>query len=446
VEAAVRLSDRYINDRFLPDKAIDLIDEAGSRVRLRSHTAPPDLKEREDELAALKIEKEEAVKNQAFEQAAALRDKEAAKREELENLRNQWKNQQSNERLVVTEEDIAHIVSSWTNVPVERLTQEDSLRLLNLEQELHNRVIGQDEAVNAVARAIRRARAGLKDPKRPIGSFIFLGPTGVGKTELAKALAETMFGSEDALIRIDMSEYMERHNVSRLVGAPPGYVGYDEGGQLTEKVRRHPYSVILFDEIEKAHPEVFNMLLQLMDDGILTDSFGRTVNFRNTVVIMTSNAGAETIRKQNTLGFATRESAVSGDYEVMKERLNTELKRMFRPEFLNRLDEIIVFRALDEAEIEAIVEVMLKDVSKRLKEFNMEIVVNESVKKHLAKAGFDPMFGARPLRRTIQRQIEDALSEELLQGTIHHGDQIEITVEEDKLKFKGSKLSLTGQE
>jgi len=437
VEAAVRLSDRYINDRFLPDKAIDLIDEAGSRVRLRSHTAPPDLKEREDELAALKIEKEEAVANQAFEQAAALRDKEAQKREELESLRNQWKNQQSSERLVVTEEDIAHIVSSWTNVPVERLTQEDSLRLLNLEQELHNRVIGQDEAVNAVARAIRRARAGLKDPKRPIGSFIFLGPTGVGKTELAKALAETMFGSEDALIRIDMSEYMERHNVSRLVGAPPGYVGYDEGGQLTEKVRRHPYSVILFDEIEKAHPEVFNMLLQLMDDGILTDSFGRTVNFRNTVVIMTSNAGAETIRKQNTLGFATGESAVSGDYEVMKERLNVELKRMFRPEFLNRLDEIIVFRALDEAEIESIVEVMLKDVSKRLKEFNMEIVVNESVKKHLAKAGFDPMFGARPLRRTIQRQIEDALSEELLQGTIHHGDQIEITVEDDKLKFKG---------
>lgn len=437
VEAAVRLSDRYINDRFLPDKAIDLIDEAGSRVRLRSHTAPPDLKEREEELNALKIEKEEAVKNQAFEQAAALRDKEAKMREELEGLRNQWKNQQSNERLVVTEEDIAHIVSSWTNVPVERLTQEDSLRLLNLEQELHNRVIGQDEAVNAVARAIRRARAGLKDPKRPIGSFIFLGPTGVGKTELAKALAETMFGSEDALIRIDMSEYMERHNVSRLVGAPPGYVGYDEGGQLTEKVRRHPYSVILFDEIEKAHPEVFNMLLQLMDDGILTDSFGRTVNFRNTVVIMTSNAGAETIRKQNTLGFSTGASAVSGDYEVMKERLNVELKRMFRPEFLNRLDEIIVFRALNETEIEAIVEVMLKDVSKRLKEFNMEIVVNESVKKHLAKAGFDPMFGARPLRRTIQRQIEDSLSEELLQGTIQHGDRIEITVEEDKLKFKG---------
>ena len=446
VEAAVRLSDRYINDRFLPDKAIDLIDEAGSRVRLRSHTAPPDLKEREDELNALKTEKEEAVKNQAFEQAAALRDKEAKKREELESLRNQWKNQQSNERLVVTEEDIAHIVSSWTNVPVERLTQEDSLRLLNLEQELHNRVIGQDEAVNAVARAIRRARAGLKDPKRPIGSFIFLGPTGVGKTELAKALAETMFGSEDALIRIDMSEYMERHNVSRLVGAPPGYVGYDEGGQLTEKVRRHPYSVILFDEIEKAHPEVFNMLLQLMDDGILTDSFGRTVNFRNTVVIMTSNAGAETIRKQNTLGFSTGASAVSGDYEVMKERLNVELKRMFRPEFLNRLDEIIVFRALNETEIESIVEVMLKDVSKRLKDFNMEIVVNESVKKHLAKAGFDPMFGARPLRRTIQRQIEDSLSEELLQGTIHHGDRIEITVEDDKLKFKGSKLAPTVQE
>jgi len=437
IEAAVRLSDRYINDRYLPDKAIDLIDEAGSRVRLRSHTAPLDLKEREDELNALKTEKEEAVKNQAFEQAAALRDKEAKMREELEGLRNQWKNQQSNERLVVTEEDIAHIVSSWTNVPVERLTQEDSLRLLNLEQELHNRVIGQNEAVNAVARAIRRARAGLKDPKRPIGSFIFLGPTGVGKTELAKALAETMFGSEDALIRIDMSEYMERHNVSRLVGAPPGYVGYDEGGQLTEKVRRHPYSVILFDEIEKAHPEVFNMLLQLMEDGILTDSFGRTVNFRNTVVIMTSNAGAETIRKQNTLGFATGASAVNGDYEVMKERLNVELKRMFRPEFLNRVDDIIVFRALDETEIESIVEVMLRDVSKRLKEFNMEIVVNESVKKHLAKAGFDPMFGARPLRRTIQRQIEDSLSEELLQGTIHHGDRIEITVEDDKLKFKG---------
>lgn len=446
IEAAVRLSERYINDRFLPDKAIDLIDEAGSRVRLRSYTAPPDLKDLEDEVNKLKTEKEEAVKNQAFEQAAALRDQENRKREELEAQRNQWKNQQSSERAAVTEQDIAHIVSSWTNVPVERLTQEDSVRLLGLEQELHKRVIGQDEAVNAVARAIRRARAGLKDPKRPIGSFIFLGPTGVGKTELAKALAETMFGSEDALIRIDMSEYMERHNVSRLIGAPPGYVGYDEGGQLTEKVRRHPYSVILFDEIEKAHPEVFNTMLQLLDDGILTDSFGRTVNFRNTVVIMTSNAGAETIRKQNTLGFATGESQTNSDYEVMKERLNVELKRMFRPEFLNRLDEIIVFRALNETEIEAIVDVMLRDVAKRLKDFNMEIVVDETVKKHLAKAGFDPMFGARPLRRTIQRQIEDALSEELLQGNIQHGDRVMVQVENEKLVFTSQHKVTTKEE
>lgn len=442
IEAAVRLSDRYINDRFLPDKAIDLVDEAGSRVRLRSYTAPPDLKDLEEELKKLKAEKEEAIKNQAFELAASLRDQESKKKALLENQHNQWKQQQDSGQTVVTEEDIAQIVSSWTNVPVERLSKEDSKRLLNLENELHQRVVGQDEAVVAVARAIRRARAGLKDPKRPIGSFIFLGPTGVGKTELAKALAESMFGSEDALIRVDMSEYMERHNVSRLIGAPPGYVGYDEGGQLTEKVRQHPYSVILFDEIEKAHPEVFNILLQLLDDGILTDSFGRTVNFRNTVIIMTSNAGAETIKKQQTLGFSVSDREIDNEYEAMKERLNQELKRMFRPEFLNRVDDIIVFRALKENEIEEIVDIMLKDVGKRLREFDMEIIVHSEVKKHLAKAGFDPLFGARPLRRTIQRQIEDALSEELLQGRIAHGQQVEIKVEKDKLVFLSREKAL----
>lgn len=435
IEAAVRLSDRYIADRFLPDKAIDLIDEAGSRVRLQSHTAPPDVKEKEEELNKLRSEKEEAIKNQAFEQAATLRDQEAQLRTELENIRQSWKQQQSTGRPEVTPDDIAHIVSSWTNVPVERLTQEDSQRLLNLEQELHKRVIGQEEAVNAVARAIRRARAGLKDPKRPIGSFIFLGPTGVGKTELAKALAEAMFGSEDALIRIDMSEYMERHNVSRLIGAPPGYVGYEEGGQLTEKVRQHPYSVVLLDEIEKAHPEVFNVLLQLLDDGILTDSLGRTVNFRNTIVIMTSNAGAETIRKQSSLGFVVSSPGVNTQYEAMKERLNQELKRVFRPEFLNRVDDTIVFQQLSETEIEAIVDVMLKDVAKRLQVFDIKIELEPEAKKLLAKAGFDPLFGARPLRRAIQRQIEDALSEELLEGRIQHGQKVLVSCSEGKLHF-----------
>ncbi|MCE5196245.1 MAG: ATP-dependent Clp protease ATP-binding subunit [Negativicutes bacterium] len=436
IEAAVRLSDRYIADRFLPDKAIDLIDEAGSRVRLQSYTTPPDVKEKEEKLNKLRSEKEEAINNQAFEQAAALRDAEAQLRTELENIRQNWKQRQSSGRPEVTADDIAHIVSSWTNVPVERLTQEDSQRLLNLEKELHKRVIGQEEAVNAVARAIRRARAGLKDPKRPIGSFIFLGPTGVGKTELAKALAEAMFGSEDALIRIDMSEYMERHNVSRLIGAPPGYVGYEEGGQLTEKVRQHPYSVVLLDEIEKAHPEVFNVLLQLLDDGILTDSLGRTVNFRNTIVIMTSNAGAETIRKQSSLGFVVSSQVENTEYEAMKERLNQELKRVFRPEFLNRVDDTIVFRQLSETEIEAIVDVMLKDVAKRLQEFNIKIELEPEAKKLLAKAGFDPLFGARPLRRAIQHQIEDALSEELLEGRIQHGQKVLVSCSDGKLRFK----------
>ena len=436
IEAAVRLSDRYIADRFLPDKAIDLIDEAGSRVRLQSHTTPPDVKEKEEELNKLRSEKEEAINNQAFEQAAALRDQEAQLRTELESIRQSWKQQQSTGRPEVTADDIAHIVSSWTNVPVERLTQEDSQRLLNLEKELHKRVIGQEEAVNAVARAIRRARAGLKDPKRPIGSFIFLGPTGVGKTELAKALAEAMFGSEDALIRIDMSEYMERHNVSRLIGAPPGYVGYEEGGQLTEKVRQHPYSVVLLDEIEKAHPEVFNVLLQLLDDGILTDSLGRTVNFRNTIVIMTSNAGAETIRKQSSLGFVVSSPVENTEYEAMKERLNLELKRVFRPEFLNRVDDTIVFQQLSETEIEAIVDVMLKDVAKRLQVFDIKIELEPEAKQLLAKAGFDPLFGARPLRRAIQRQIEDALSEELLEGRIQHGQKVLVNCSDGKLRFK----------
>ncbi|HZW49957.1 MAG TPA: ATP-dependent Clp protease ATP-binding subunit [Bacillota bacterium] len=435
IEAAVRLSDRYIADRFLPDKAIDLIDEAGSRVRLQSHTTPPDVKEKEEELNKLHSEKEEAIKNQAFEQAAALRDQETQLKVELDNIRQNWKQQQSAGRPEVTPEDIAHIVSSWTNVPVERLTQEDSQRLMNLEQELHKRVIGQEEAVNAVSRAIRRARAGLKDPKRPIGSFIFLGPTGVGKTELAKALAEAMFGSEDSLIRIDMSEYMERHNVSRLIGAPPGYVGYEEGGQLTEKIRQHPYSVVLLDEIEKAHPEVFNVLLQLLEDGILTDSLGRTVNFRNTIVIMTSNAGAETILKQSSLGFVVSSPKVNTEYETMKERLNQELKRVFRPEFLNRVDDTIVFQLLSETEIEAIVDVMLKDVAKRLQVFDIKIELEPEAKKLLAKAGFDPLFGARPLRRAIQRQIEDALSEELLEGRMQHGQKVLVSCSEGKLHF-----------
>ncbi|NPV74167.1 MAG: ATP-dependent Clp protease ATP-binding subunit [Pelotomaculum sp.] len=425
LEAAAKLSSRYITDRFLPDKAIDLVDEAGSRVRLQAFVPPPDLKELEKKLEVLQKEKEAAVNGQEFEKAAELRDQEQKVRAELESLRESWKQRQGGTELVVDEEDIAHIVSSWTGIPVKKLAEEESERLLKMEEVLHQRVVGQDEAIRAVSRAIRRARAGLKDPKRPIGSFIFLGPTGVGKTELARALAEVLFGSEDAMVRIDMSEYMEKFAVSRLVGAPPGYVGYEEGGQLTEAVRRRPYTVVLLDEIEKAHPDVFNILLQVMEDGRLTDAKGRTVDFRNTVIIMTSNVGIQTIKREATLGFRTGDQKEKG-YEAMKSKVMEELRRTFRPEFLNRVDEIIVFHALTPEHIREIVDLMLKEVAARMKENEIEIEVTDAAKDLLAKEGFDEAYGARPLRRAVQRMVEDRLSEDFLKGVFKRGDRVQI--------------------
>ena len=431
IEQAVKLSDRYITDRFLPDKAIDLIDEAASKVRLQSFTVPPNLKELEGRLEEVRKEKDAAVQSQEFEEAAALRDQEQKLREELEKTKKDWKERQGQLNMEVTAEDIATVVASWTGVPVVKMKEEETERLLKMEAILHDRVIGQDEAVKSISRAIRRARAGLKDPKRPIGSFIFLGPTGVGKTELARAVAETLFGDEDAMIRVDMSEYMEKHSTARLVGAPPGYVGYDEGGQLTEKVRRKPYSVILLDEIEKAHPDVFNILLQVLDDGRLTDSKGRTVDFRNTVVIMTSNVGASMIKKNTTLGFTTGDS--ERKYQDMKDKVMDELKKSFRPEFLNRIDEVIVFHSLEQEHIEQIVSLMTEELRKRLREQEIDFLLSEEAKKILAKEGFDPAYGARPLRRAIQRQIEDRLSEELLKGTISKGDTVSIDAEDGQL-------------
>ncbi|PKM43391.1 MAG: ATP-dependent Clp protease ATP-binding subunit ClpC [Firmicutes bacterium HGW-Firmicutes-8] len=434
IEAAVKLSDRYITDRFLPDKAIDLMDEAASRVRLQSYVAPPGIKEKEADLEKIRQEKEAAISAQEFEKAAKLRDQEQKLKEELEETKKNWETQKGLEKKTVTEEDIAHIVSSWTGVPVKKLAEEESERLLKMEDVLHKRVIGQDEAVKAVSRAVRRARAGLKDPKRPIGSFVFLGPTGVGKTELARALAEALFGEEDALVRIDMSEYMEKHAVSRLVGAPPGYVGYDEGGQLTESVRRKPYSVILLDEIEKAHQDVFNILLQVLEDGRLTDAKGRTVDFRNTVIIMTSNVGADLLKKESSLGF--RSAGQNKGYDDMKDKVMGELRRTFRPEFLNRIDEVIVFHALNEEHIKQIVDLMIKEVAKRLAENNIVIEVTDEAKEVLAKEGFDQLYGARPLRRAIQRQVEDRLSEELLAGTFKTGDKVRIGAEEKTIKVE----------
>lgn len=436
LEAAARLSDRYITDRFLPDKAIDLIDESASRVRIKAFTAPPDLKDKEKLLEEIRKEKEAAINNQEFEKAAELRDREQAIYAELTQARETWNQAKGGDNLVVTEDDIAHIVSSWTGVPVKKLAQEESERLLNLEEVLHQRVVGQDDAVKAVSRAVRRARAGLKDPKRPVGSFIFLGPTGVGKTELARALAETLFGDEDALIRIDMSEYMEKHAVSRLVGAPPGYVGYDEGGQLTEAVRRKPYSVVLLDEIEKAHPDVFNILLQVLEDGRLTDSRGRLVDFRNTVIIMTSNVGLSTIKATGRVGFAAGSDQSEAEYEKMKERVEEALKRTFRPEFLNRIDESIVFHALTREHIKQIVGLMLNEVSQRMEEHEVYLDVAEKAKEKLAEVGYSEEYGARPLRREIQRRIEDRLSEELIKGTFDKGDKVLVDVQEGEFTVR----------
>ncbi|MBE6750562.1 MAG: ATP-dependent Clp protease ATP-binding subunit [Ruminococcaceae bacterium] len=431
--AAVKLSSRYISDRFLPDKAIDLIDEAASKVRLSSSGMPDNIKQLEEEIANAEEEKDSAISAQDFEKAATLRDRENELRKQLEEQINSWKSS-SHSCGEVTKENIAQIVSSWTGVPVVQLSEEESARLLRLEDELHNRIIGQNEAVTAVSKAIRRGRVGLKDPKRPIGSFIFLGPTGVGKTELCKALAQSLFGSENMMIRLDMSEYMEKHTVSRLVGSPPGYVGFEEGGQLTEKVRRTPYSVILFDEIEKAHPDVFNMLLQILEDGILTDSQGRKVDFKNTVIIMTSNVGARKITdKKVSFGFG--EATDSGEKDT-KQAVLSELKNTFKPEFLNRVDDIIVFTKLSSSEIEEIAEKMLENLGVRLKGIGIEIEFAGNVKTELAKTGFDEIYGARPLRREIQNKIEDALSEKILDGSVKSGDKVTATFTENGFEFK----------
>ena len=435
LESAVTLSDRYITDRYLPDKAIDLIDEAASKVRIQNLTAPPDLKELEEEIDRVCNEKEAAINTQDFEKAAILRDKEKELKVRLGDNKKNWQTESTKKTQVVSEKEVAAIVSRWTKVPVDKLTEKESERLLKLEDILHNRVIGQEEAVKSIARAVRRARVGLKDPNRPIGSFIFLGPTGVGKTELSKALAEAMFGDENNMIRVDMSEYMEKHSVARLIGSPPGYVGFDNGGQLTEKVRRNPYSVVLFDEIEKAHPEVFNILLQILEDGRLTDGKGKTVNFKNTIIIMTSNAGASTIKKQRSLGFAV-ESKSEDQYESMKNNIMEELKRSFRPEFLNRIDDIIVFHKLEEKHIENIVTLMLETVTKRLKEQDIHVSFDKEAEKLLAKEGFDPTYGARPLRRAITKTVEDKLSEEILRGNIKKGDNIIATVKDKILVFE----------
>ncbi|MDQ0300926.1 ATP-dependent Clp protease ATP-binding subunit ClpC [Salibacterium salarium] len=429
IEEAVKLSDRYISDRFLPDKAIDLIDEAGSKVRLRSYTAPPNLKELEQKLEETRKEKDASVQSQEFEKAASLRDSEQRLREEVENMKDEWKEKQGQENTEVTPEDIAQVVASWTGIPVAKIAEEETERLLKMEEILHNRVIGQDEAVKSVSQAVRRARAGLKDPKRPIGSFIFLGPTGVGKTELARAVAETLFGDEESVIRIDMSEYMERHATSRLVGSPPGYVGFEEGGQLTEKVRRNPYSVILLDEVEKAHPEVFNILLQVLEDGFLTDSKGRRIDFRNTAIIMTSNVGANLLKKNNYVGFTTNTDE-GEDHKNMRNKVMGELKNTFRPEFLNRIDEIIVFHSLEKQHIKEIVVLMAEQLKQRLSEQGINIELSEEAQDKISDEGFDPEYGARPLRRALQRQVEDRLSEELLRGNIQKGDTAFIDVKD----------------
>mgnify|MGYP000907793130 FL=1 len=435
IRAAARLSDRFISDRFLPDKAIDLIDEASSKVRIGTTIAPPDIRKLEEEFTRIRTEKEAAIKNEEFEQAANLRDKEQKLKEEIDAKKSEWQNRRGMVEAIVTDEDIAQVVSAWTGVPVAQLTEEETERLLRLEETLHKRVIGQEEPVTSLAMAIRRAHAGLKDPKRPIGSFIFLGPTGVGKTELARALAEALFGNENAMLAFDMSEYMERHTVSRLIGAPPGYVGYEEAGQLTERVRRQPYSVVLFDEIEKAHPDVFNILLQVLEEGRLTDGKGRTVDFRNTVIIMTSNVGANLISRDTKLGFVLGDTE-EYDYERMKDQVLTAMKKTFRPEFLNRVDEVIVFRALNEREIRQIVDLQLAKVEERLKDRDIHLDVSNEVKDLIAEEGFSREFGARPLRRVIERKIETLLSEKILEGKITDGDLVSVTLKDNKIHME----------
>ena len=443
IEAAVKMSIRYINDRYLPDKAIDLIDEAASRAKLKTFTEPDSLKKLQEEIEKVENEKEEAVRIQKFEKAASLRDKQKELKEKYEKEQKKWQNKNDKTITNITEENVAEVISSWTGIPAKKITEDENARLKNLEKTLHERVIGQDEAVEAVAKAIRRGRVGLKDPKRPIGSFLFLGPTGVGKTELSKALAESLFGDENAMIRIDMSEYMEPHSVSKLIGSPPGYVGFDEGGQLTEKIRRKPYSVILFDEIEKAHPDVMNMLLQILEDGRLTDSQGRTVNFKNTVIIMTSNIGARLITDKKTLGFSKtnkdnkeKEESSKKEYEDIKKEVMDALKKELRPEFINRIDEIIVFHKLTDSEISKIIDIMLKEVTTRLEAQKIKIELEPEVKELIASKGIDKNFGARPLRRTIQSVLEDRLAEEILDGNLKKNKINKISVKDGKIVVK----------
>ncbi len=431
LEAAAKMSDRYISGRFLPDKAIDLIDEAGSRARLNVLIVPPEIKKLEEKVEALRKEKESFIKSQGFEKAASLRDQERQARQELEQRNREWSQAKDKMRPEIGEEEIAKILSQWTGIPIFRLEEKESEKLLKIEEELHKRVVGQDEAIGAIAHAVRRSRAGIKDPKRPIGSFIFLGPTGVGKSLLARALAEFMFGDEDALLQLDMSEYMEKFNVSRLIGAPPGYVGYEEGGQLTERVRRRPYAVILLDEIEKAHPDVFNLLLQVFEDGRLTDSFGRKVDFRNTIIIMTSNVGADLIRKTGSLGFKAQKDEVT--YEDMKNKLLEEVKRTFKPEFLNRIDDIIVFRQLVKEDLQRIVDIEIDFVVGRLKEHNITLEVSQEAKDFLIEKGFDPVFGARPLKRTIQRFLEDPLASDIISKKFKEGITVKVMRKNEEL-------------
>ena len=434
LDAAVQLSVRYIADRFLPDKAIDLIDEAASRVRISAHTSPPDLKDLEERIREIEKEKEEAITSQAFEEAAKLRDDEQRLKDEYNEKKEDWSKAQDDHTLTVTDADVADVVTQWTGIPVNKLLEEENEKLLKLDELIKSRVIGQDTAVEAVSRAIRRGRMGLKDPKRPVGSFIFMGPTGIGKTELAKALAEVMFGNANAMIRLDMSEYMEKHSVSKLIGSPPGYVGFEEGGQLTEKIRRKPYSVVLFDEIEKAHPDVFNILLQVLEDGVLTDSQGRHVDFRNTVIILTSNVGAGELKASASLGFTA--TAVKNDADAQRGRMMEALKGTFRPEFLNRIDDIIIFNSLKTEDIERIAALMLMEVKKRIEAIGIHVTFEPAVSELMAKEGFDPTYGARPLRRAVVRLVEDAFSTEMLEGRIKTGDRVTVTVDEGAVVFR----------
>jgi ATP-dependent Clp protease ATP-binding subunit ClpC len=433
IEASVKLSDRYITDRFLPDKAIDVMDEAGSRARISTMTRPAETKALEAEIEDIKTKKERAIKNQDFEGAAQMRDKEKHAREKLESMLTAWRANREEKRVKVDEEDILHIVAKWTGIPLKRMGQDEMQRLLTVESEMEKVVVGQREAVSAICKALRRSRADLKDPRRPIGAFALLGPTGVGKTLLAKTLAVQMFGDSKALIHLDMSEYMEKFNVSRLIGSPPGYVGYEEGGQLTEKVRRNPYSVVLFDEIEKAHPDVWNILLQILEEGKLTDNVGRVVNFRNTIILMTSNVGSDTIKKQSTMGFSPITD--EGSYEKMRERILEEARKTFRPEFLNRLDDLIVFRSFTKPDLIQILGLEVEKVLERLRHKNLKLELDEKAKDFLVEKGYDPQYGARPMRRSVERFFEDPLAEEILKGNLHEGDPILVTVEKDKLVF-----------